>query len=159
MSHHRASVHMQRTCTMGLNSNRLDRTQPSHRFHNSTTTSSSLGPLTGRPSLASLQAASCPNRATLHHSTNIRKKNYIYMHNYLITWTNVALEPRGVGGEPVRTNVVFNQLLTFSLQSPCGEYMLYTVESHCLRFLLIILGKKGSKNHYFWQKNAGKRID
>jgi hypothetical protein len=26
------------------------------------------------------------------------------------------------------------------------------VESHCLRFLLIILGRNGSRNYYFWLK-------
>ncbi len=34
-----------------------------------------------------------------------------------------------------------------------------TVESHCLRFLLIILGRNGSGNHFFGPKNAEKRID
>jgi hypothetical protein len=30
----------------------------------------------------------------------------------------------------------------------------YTVESHCLRFLLIILGRNGSGNYYFWLKTG-----
>jgi hypothetical protein len=34
-----------------------------------------------------------------------------------------------------------------------------TVVSDCLRFLLIILGRNGSGNHYFGPKNAEKRID
>jgi hypothetical protein len=38
-------------------------------------------------------------------------------------------------------------------------YIFHTVESHCLRFLLIILGRNGSGNHYFGPKNAEKRID
>ncbi len=30
----------------------------------------------------------------------------------------------------------------------------YTVESHCLRFLLIILGRRGSRNQYFCPKRG-----